>query len=94
MGREGVGLAERANGALADEIDERVTETQGAVGHGRDVILAAACASTSTRSTLDQSPVFYRSAPAADPPPLYLHGVPTSSDDWSELLETHRRACA
>jgi pimeloyl-ACP methyl ester carboxylesterase len=37
--------------------------------------------------TLDQSPVFYRSAPAADPPPLYLHGIPTSSDDWSELLE-------
>jgi pimeloyl-ACP methyl ester carboxylesterase len=37
--------------------------------------------------TLDQSPVFYRSAPAADPPPLFLHGIPTSSDDWSELLE-------
>ncbi len=37
--------------------------------------------------TLDSSPVFYRSAPAADPPPLYLHGVPTSSDDWLELLE-------
>jgi pimeloyl-ACP methyl ester carboxylesterase len=37
--------------------------------------------------TLDQSPVFYRSAPAADPRPLFLHGIPTSSDDWSELLE-------
>jgi pimeloyl-ACP methyl ester carboxylesterase len=37
--------------------------------------------------TLDQSPVFYRSAPAADPPPLFLHGIPTSSDDWRELLE-------
>jgi pimeloyl-ACP methyl ester carboxylesterase len=36
---------------------------------------------------LDQSPVFYRSAPAADPPPLFLHGIPTSSDDWRELLE-------
>lgn len=32
------------------------------------------------------SPVFYRSAPAADPPPLFVHGLPTSSDDWSELL--------
>lgn len=32
------------------------------------------------------SPVFYRSAPAPEPPPLYLHGVPTSSDDWVELL--------
>ncbi len=37
--------------------------------------------------TLDDSPVFYRSAPAADPPPLFLHGIPTSSDDWSELLD-------
>jgi len=37
--------------------------------------------------TLDTSPVFYRCAPTADPPPLYLHGVPTSSDDWGELLE-------
>jgi pimeloyl-ACP methyl ester carboxylesterase len=32
------------------------------------------------------SPVFYRTAPALDVPPLYLHGVPTSSDDWVELL--------
>jgi pimeloyl-ACP methyl ester carboxylesterase len=47
------------------------------------------------------SPVFYRSAPAADrstppadrdapatpPLPLYLHGIPMSSDDWTESLE-------
>jgi pimeloyl-ACP methyl ester carboxylesterase len=34
------------------------------------------------------APVFYRSAPsAADTPALYLHGVPTSSDDWVALLE-------
>ncbi len=33
------------------------------------------------------NPVFYRSAPSSvEPPPLYLHGVPTSSDDWTELL--------
>jgi pimeloyl-ACP methyl ester carboxylesterase len=39
------------------------------------------------------SPVFYRSAPAPGAgsqagraAPLYLHGVPTSSDDWRELL--------
>jgi pimeloyl-ACP methyl ester carboxylesterase len=32
------------------------------------------------------SPVFYRSAVAAGVPTLYLHGVPTSSDDWLELL--------
>lgn len=34
------------------------------------------------------APVFYRSAPSATgAPALYLHGVPTSSDDWTELLE-------
>src|SRR5438270_12579631 len=34
------------------------------------------------------APVFYRSAPGpAGTPPLYLHGVPTSSDDWLPLLE-------
>jgi pimeloyl-ACP methyl ester carboxylesterase len=33
------------------------------------------------------SPVFYRSAPTVGPPPLYLHGVPTSSDDWIPFLE-------
>jgi pimeloyl-ACP methyl ester carboxylesterase len=33
------------------------------------------------------SPVFYRSAEAPGPVPLYLHGVPTSSDDWVPFLE-------
>jgi pimeloyl-ACP methyl ester carboxylesterase len=34
------------------------------------------------------APVFYRSAPSpAGTPPLYLHGMPTSSDDWLTLLE-------
>jgi pimeloyl-ACP methyl ester carboxylesterase len=37
--------------------------------------------------TIDQSPVFYRSASASDPPPLYLHGAPTSSEDWIAFLE-------
>ncbi|MFZ1996554.1 MAG: alpha/beta fold hydrolase, partial [Solirubrobacteraceae bacterium] len=31
--------------------------------------------------------VFYRRAPARDTEVLYLHSVPTSSDDWSALLE-------
>ncbi len=33
------------------------------------------------------APVFYREAPSGDVPALYLHSVPTSSDDWAELLE-------
>ncbi len=32
------------------------------------------------------SPVFYRHAPSDAPPVLYLHGVPTSSDDWTAFL--------
>jgi pimeloyl-ACP methyl ester carboxylesterase len=37
---------------------------------------------------LDGLPVFWRSAPApeGETPALYLHGVPTSSDDWLEFL--------
>jgi pimeloyl-ACP methyl ester carboxylesterase len=36
------------------------------------------------------SPIFYRRAPspAAGPPTLYLHSVPTSSDDWAQQLAT------
>jgi pimeloyl-ACP methyl ester carboxylesterase len=37
--------------------------------------------------TLDGSPVFYRSAPWIGTPVLYLHGIPTSSDDWTAFLE-------
>ena len=36
------------------------------------------------------SPVFYRRAPltgSAAREPLYLHGIPTSSDDWTAFLE-------
>jgi pimeloyl-ACP methyl ester carboxylesterase len=36
---------------------------------------------------LDESPVFYRhAADAPGVPTLYLHGIPTSSDDWVEFL--------
>jgi pimeloyl-ACP methyl ester carboxylesterase len=36
---------------------------------------------------LDESPVFYRSAgEQSGTPPLYLHGIPTSSDDWVDFL--------
>ena len=38
---------------------------------------------------LGGQPVFWRSAPAADggAPVLYVHGVPTSGDDWLPFLE-------
>lgn len=32
------------------------------------------------------APVFYRGAETDSAPPLYLHGCPTSSDDWTALL--------
>lgn len=32
------------------------------------------------------SPVYFRTAPAGGVPVLYLHGVPTSSDDWLGFL--------
>ena len=32
------------------------------------------------------SPIYYRSAPASGVQPFYLHGVPTSSDDWTGFL--------
>ncbi|HEX4447787.1 MAG TPA: alpha/beta fold hydrolase, partial [Polyangiaceae bacterium] len=34
-----------------------------------------------------EASVFYRRAPARDTEVLYLHSVPTSSDDWLALLE-------
>jgi pimeloyl-ACP methyl ester carboxylesterase len=36
--------------------------------------------------SLDDSPAYYRSADRSGMPTLYLHGIPTSSDDWLELL--------
>ncbi len=37
--------------------------------------------------TLGQEPVFYRSASWTGVPALYLHGIPTSSEDWTAFLE-------
>jgi pimeloyl-ACP methyl ester carboxylesterase len=39
-------------------------------------------------ATIDATPVFWREAPVADdaPTPLYVHGVPTNSDDWLPFL--------
>jgi pimeloyl-ACP methyl ester carboxylesterase len=37
--------------------------------------------------SFDQTPVFYRSAASMGVPTLYVHGIPTSSDDWTAFLE-------
>jgi pimeloyl-ACP methyl ester carboxylesterase len=37
--------------------------------------------------TLHDQPLYWRSAEGGEPPVLYLHGVPTSSDDWVAFLE-------
>jgi pimeloyl-ACP methyl ester carboxylesterase len=36
---------------------------------------------------IDELPVFWLSAPSSGTPVLYLHGVPTSADDWIEFLK-------
>mgnify|MGYP000644400594 CR=1 FL=1 len=35
---------------------------------------------------LHDQPLFWRSAPADGVPTLFIHGVPTSSDDWVPLV--------
>ncbi len=43
---------------------------------------------TEHRAELGGQPVFWRSAPSDGAPPvLYVHGVPTSADDWTPFLE-------
>jgi pimeloyl-ACP methyl ester carboxylesterase len=42
---------------------------------------------TEHTETLHDQPLFWRSAEGDEPPVLYLHGVPTSSDDWVPFLE-------
>jgi pimeloyl-ACP methyl ester carboxylesterase len=44
---------------------------------------------TEHTAEIDGLPVFWRSAPSSDAvaPALYLHGVPTNSDDWLPFLE-------
>jgi pimeloyl-ACP methyl ester carboxylesterase len=51
-------------------------------------------AATEHTAHIGELPIFWRSAPTPAPaggrppaPPLYLHGVPTSSDEWLPFLE-------
>jgi len=54
---------------------------------GWDVILAALVHVDEHTIELDEGPVFYHSSPYEGDPVLYLHGSPTSSDDWIPFLE-------
>jgi pimeloyl-ACP methyl ester carboxylesterase len=54
---------------------------------GWDVILAASVHVDDHTIELDEGPVFYHSSPYDGDPVLYLHGSPTSSDDWIPFLE-------
>jgi pimeloyl-ACP methyl ester carboxylesterase len=42
---------------------------------------------TEHHDTLNDQPLFWRSAEGGEPPVLYLHGVPTSSDEWVTFLQ-------
>jgi pimeloyl-ACP methyl ester carboxylesterase len=52
-----------------------------------DVILAALVHIDEHTIELGEGPVFYHSSPYEGDPVVYLHGAPTSSDDWIPFLE-------
>jgi pimeloyl-ACP methyl ester carboxylesterase len=54
---------------------------------GADVILGGPVAVAEHTIELAGSPVYYRGTPTGDVTPLYLHSVPTSSDDWTAFLQ-------
>jgi pimeloyl-ACP methyl ester carboxylesterase len=60
------------------------------VPRGRPMIVRRMPVVSDRNATIDTMPVFWREAPVGDgapPLPLYLHGVPTNSDDWLPFLE-------
>ena len=57
------------------------------VGTRRSIVPAPMAPVTEHHDTLSDQPLFWRSAEGGEPPVLYLHGVPTSSDDWLAFLE-------
>ena len=62
------------------------------VGTRRSIVPAPMAPVTEHLDTLHDQPLFWRSAEGGEPPVLYLHGVPTSSDDWLAFLRAHGRA--
>ena len=79
---------------LADQIDERLAQAQSPCRsrglsntHTRGRYPRPPVRVDEHTTELAGSPVFYRSAEVPDTPALYLHGIPTSSDDFIPFLE-------
>lgn len=90
MRRETVDLRELAPSALTYEIHERIAKAEGAdwVGaHGSGRYPRLVVGVDEQTIEVAGAPVFYRHAPATGPTVVYLHSVPTSSDDWVAFLE-------
>jgi pimeloyl-ACP methyl ester carboxylesterase len=90
MRREAIDLYQWPASALADQIDERIAKAEGSDRTGAQRLrryprLAVAVDEHTIEVAGEQ--VFYRDAPGGGPTALYLHSVPTSSDDWVPFLE-------
>jgi pimeloyl-ACP methyl ester carboxylesterase len=79
---------------LADQIDEGLTQAQSpyrsrglSKTHTRGRYPRPPVRVDEHTTELAGSPVFYRSAEVPGPPALFLHGIPTSSDDFVPFLE-------
>ena len=64
-------------------VTHKVATTHPRLVPGRPMIVRRMPAVSDRTATIGTMPVFWREAPVAGAPtPLYLHGVPTNSDDW------------
>ena len=71
--------------AVADQLDDCLAEAQGGA-HTRGRYPRPRVSVDEQTIELAGSPVFFRAAPARGAPAVYLHGIPTSSDDWLGFL--------
>ena len=100
MRHEPVGLCQRLDRSLADQIDQRLSQAQdpraaralgwSARAHSVRRYPSGGWEPISVDEhtiVLAGAPVFYREAPTSGVPVVYLHDALTSSDDWLDLLE-------
>jgi pimeloyl-ACP methyl ester carboxylesterase len=57
------------------------------VGTAGSIVIALMPEVTEHSDLLGDQPLFWREAEGDEPPVLYLHGAPTSSDDWVPFLQ-------